>query len=46
MKTLVAFFSAEAGRTKRVAEELAKKLEEIYLRSYRKSHIQKLISAT
>ena len=27
MKTLVAFFSAEAGRTKRVGEELAKKLE-------------------
>ncbi len=27
MKTLVAFFSAEAGRTKRVAEELVKKLE-------------------
>ena len=26
MKTLVAFFSAEAGRTKRVAEELAGKL--------------------
>ena len=27
MKTLVAFFSAEAGRTKRVGEKLAEKLE-------------------
>ena len=39
MKTLVAFFSAEAGRTKRVAEELAKlkRADQAALKAKRKS---------